>query len=160
MFPIPLLALLARRRDVSAVLHLMALALLPGAWGLYLAPYAAFFLFFAPISAYGPYLALSYIFAALVQSPLNPLLVPLAAVGFWWLFWKARHLSSAVSIEADPPVLTAGELGTWRVSVRACCGFEVRSDAISFVESSGSGLLETTARAVFRLGAPTSPWWR
>jgi len=39
--PIPLLAFVARRAEVTAALHLIALPLLPSPWGFILAPYAA-----------------------------------------------------------------------------------------------------------------------
>jgi len=55
--PLPLLAFAATRAEVAVALHLIALPLLPGPWGLILAPYAAVFLFTVPASVYGPCLA-------------------------------------------------------------------------------------------------------
>jgi len=152
---LPLLAFVVRRAEVTVALHLIALPLLPGPWGFVLAPYAAVFLFTVPASVYGPYLAAAYLVAAVVYGPVNPLLIPLAAAGGWWAFWKARHLASPISIRARPPVLTAGEVGAWSVEVVGCCVQAALSSELDLVEAGGRGVCE--ARAVFKVGGVYRP---
>ncbi|MEM1597665.1 MAG: DUF58 domain-containing protein [Pyrobaculum sp.] len=155
--PVPILAFLARRREVSAALHLAALPLLPWPWNYVLAPYATLFLFTVPFSTYGPYLAAAYLLSVPVWGLVNPLLTPLAAAGAWWAFWKARHLATPLLVEASPPTLVAGEVGVWPVKIRACCKFLAWSEELALVEQVGDGVLETEARGAFKVGGVYTP---
>jgi len=141
-----------RRAEVAVALHLIALPLLPGPWGFVLAPYAAVFPSLSPASVHGPYLAAAYLLAAVVYGPVNPLLIPLAAAGGWWAFWKARHLASPISIRARPPILTAGEVGAWTVEVVGCCVQAALSSELDLVEAGGSTRLGRCLRWAGSIG--------